>query len=313
MRRRTNALILTSIMTLVSSKVFAQTPAGSLATPTGHEVNVSLAGYDYVEPQDLRISIHGIKFGGEYTGTVSLGDRHHWFVQANVRATAGNVTYDGWCSPYLITPNPASPNGYQLGIGDASACSESGDSDWFVEARGLVGKDFVGHRVAWSPYAGLGYRHLSNGTTGVAGYRTDDYLYVPLGITARTEVGSDHALSATFEFGPLLRGWQNTHNSALGGGEVPATPTAPQFTINGFSDLAFSQHSGWTLRTSAKYQMTRQWSLEPYYVRWDVADSPVSVGTATFTVNGVTAQQQVGFYEPHNFTNEFGVKLGFRF
>jgi hypothetical protein len=312
MRRRTTALILTGVLVLVSSKVFAQTPAGNLATPTGHEVNVSLAGYNYVEPQDLRISIHGIKFGGEYTGTWSLGDRHHWFAQANVRATTGSVTYDGWCSPYLITPNPASPNGYELGIGDASACSESGDSDWYVEARGLVGKDFVGHSMAWSPYAGLGYRHLSNGTAGVPGYRTDDYLYVPLGVTARTEIGS-HALSGIVEFGPLLRGWQNTHNSALGGGDVPATDTAPAFTINGFTDLAFSQHSGWTLRASAKYQITRQWAIEPYYVHWNVADSPVSVGMATFTVNGVTAQQQVGFYEPHNFTNEFGVKLGFRF
>jgi hypothetical protein len=312
MRRRTTALVLAGAMVLISSKVFAQTPAGGLATPTGHELNVSFGSYDYVEPAPLRISIHGFKIGGEYTGTFSINQRHHWFVQANLRGLTGNVTYDGWCSPYLITPNNASPNGYQLGIGDASPCTESGDSDWYVETRGLVGKDFIGRKLAWSPYAGVGYRHLSNGTAGVSGYRTDDYLYVPLGITARTEVGS-HGLSVNFELGPLLRGWQNTYNSALGGGDVPATDTAPAFTINGFTDMAFSQHSGWTLRTSAKYQLTRQWAIEPYYVRWTVSDSPASNGTATFTVNGITAQQVVGFYEPHNFTNEFGVKLGFRF
>jgi hypothetical protein len=300
-------------ITLISSKAFAQAPAGNLATPIGHQISVSFGGYDYVEPDGLKISIHGVKIGGEYTGTMSLNQRHRWFLQANVRAVAGSVTYDGWCSPYLITPDATSPNGYVLGVGDASACSESGDSDWFMEARGLVGKDFVGRKLGWSPYAGIGYRHLSNGTTGVAGYRTDEYLYLPLGITARTEVGSHHGLSFNFEFGPLLRGWQHTYDSALGGGDVPATDTAPAFTINGFTDLAFSQHSGWTLRTSAKYQMTRKSFIEPYYVRWNVTASPDSSGTATFTVNGITAMEQVFFYEPHNFTNEFGVKLGFRF
>lgn len=35
--------------------------------------------------------------------------------------------------------------------------------------------------------------------------------------------------------------------------------------------------------------------------------------TATFTVNGITARQRLGFYEPLNKTNEFVVRLGFRF
>jgi hypothetical protein len=53
--------------------------------------------------------------------------------------------------------------------------------------------------------------------------------------------------------------------------------------------------------------------VEPYFVHWNVSDSTVNYATATFTVNNVTAQQQLGFYEPWNVTNEFGVKLGFRF
>jgi hypothetical protein len=299
-------------MALISSPAFAQAPAG-LATPTGHEVNASLGSYTYVEPAPLRISIHGPKIGVEYTGTWSLSERQRWFAQANVRGTTGHATYDGWCSPFQITPNSASPNGYALGVGDASPCSESGDADWYVEGRGLVGKDFAGQHLGWSPYAGVGVRHLSNGTTGIPGYRTDEYLYVPLGVTARTRVASHGALSFTLEYDPLLRGWQKTRNSALGGGDVPATPTAPGFTLNGLSDMSFAQHGGWALRASGKYQVTRQWSVEPYYVHWNVNDSPVNYGTATFTVNGVTAQQQFGAYEPHNLTNEFGVKVGFRF
>ncbi len=98
-----------------------------------------------------------------------------------MRATGGNVAYDGWCSPFLITPRSTSANGYALRTGDASPCSETGDQDWYVEARTMVGKDFLGATWGLSPHTGVGLRHLSNGTAGLAGYRTDNYLYLPFG------------------------------------------------------------------------------------------------------------------------------------
>ena len=284
-----------------------------LATPTGHDVNVGVGSYTYVEPDPVDISIHGPKLGGEYTGTASLDRRRHWFVQANVRGTIGNVTYTGWCSPWLIKPNSASPNGYELDVGDRSPCSETGDQDWYLEGRALVGKDLIGHAWALSPYAGLGVRHLSNGTTGTPGFRTDDYLYLPLGATVRTEVASRRVLSVNVEYDRLIRGWQTTRNSALGGGSVPATATAPGFTIDCFTDVSFAQHGGWALRAGATYQVTARWSVEPYYIHWSVGDSPVSYITATFTVNNITAREQLGYYEPWNVTDEFGVKLGLHF
>ncbi len=48
-------------------------------------------------------------------------------------------------------------------------------------------------------------------------------------------------------------------------------------------------------------------------MHWSVNASPVNYDTVAFTVNHVTAQQQLGYYEPLNVTNEFGVKLGFHF
>jgi len=309
-------LFLAGVVAMISAPVFAQTPAAvdvSLATPTGHEVNVSVGGYTYVEPGVQRISIHGPKVAGGYLGTLSLSKSQHWFGQTDVRGTVGNVTYDGWCSPFLITPNSASANGYQLDLGDASPCSESGDKDWYLEARALVGKDFIGRILALSPETGLGVRHLSNGTTGVAGYRTDMYLYLPVGLTVRTTTVSHRALSFNLEYDRLLHGWQTTRDSALGGGDVPATTTAPAVTIEGFSDISFAQHEGWAVRASAKYQVTRHWSLEPSYVYWKVGASPVNYETVAFTVNNVTVREQLGFYEPLNTTNEFGVKLGFHF
>ncbi len=279
----------------------------------GHEVNASASGYRYNEPGAQSISIHGAKFGGEYTGTLSLNKRRHWFAQANVRGIIGNTGYDGWCSPFLITPNSASPNGYELDQGDASPCNETGDRDWYLEARALAGKDLIGQRWGFSPYTGVGLRHLSNGTTGTAGYRTDDYLYLPLGMTARTEVASRRTLGFNVEFDVLLHGWQKTRDSQLGGGDVPATAIAPAFTIDGFSDVSFSQTKGWALRASTKYQLTRMWSVEPYYVHWNVSASPVNFETTTFTVNQITAHEQRGFLEPLNNTNEFGVKFGVHF
>ncbi len=269
--------------------------------------------YTYVEPGALGISIHGAKFGGKYTGTVSLDRRRHWFAQANARLIVRNASYTGWCSPWLITPNSASPNGYELDEGDASPCSETGDRDWYLEGRALVGKDFISDAWALSPYTGLGLRHLSNGTTGTPGYRTDDYLYLPFGATARTELASHRVLSVNLEYDRLIHGWQKTRNSALGSGSVPATTTAPGFTIEGFTDVSFAQQAGWALRASAKYQVTARWSVEPYYIRWSVSASPVNYDTATFTVNNVTANEQLGFYEPRNVTNEFGVSLGWHF
>jgi hypothetical protein len=321
------SLLVAGLVAFIQSHAFAQTSdsasAGSaphaaradsnLATPTGHELNFDLGGYDYVEPGDTSISIHGPKLGGGYNGTMLLDPDRHWFVQIDARGLVGNTTYDGWCSPFLITPNNTSPNGYALHVGTPSPCGESGDKDWYVESRALVGKDFIGQQWGWSPEIGLGFRHLSNGTTGVAGYRTDDYLYLPVGITARTTVASRNTLSFNLEYDRLLHGWQKTRDSQLGGGVLPSTPTAPAFTIQGFSDISFDQRSGWALRASATYQMTRHWSVGPAYIHWNVSTSPVNYETATFTVNGITVQEQLGAYEPLNTTNEFVVKLGLRF
>ncbi len=305
--------ILAGFLALMTSPAFAQSPEDGLATPTGHDVSGNLAYYRYVEPGAQSIAIHGAKFGGEYLGTLSIDRQTHWFAQADVRGVVGNTTYDGWCSPFLIIPNSTSPNGYQLDLGDFTPCSENGDKDWYLEARGLVGKDLIRERWAFSPYSGLGVRHLSNGTTGVSGYRTDSYLYLPLGLTARTMVASRRALSFTLELDVLLHGWQKTRDSELGGGDVPATATAPPFTIDGFTDISFSQHHGVAPRVSMKYQVTRMWSVEPYYIYWNVRASPVNYETATFTVNGITAQQQLGAYEPNNATHEVGVKVGIHF
>src|SRR5512140_1484709 len=110
----TRRILLAGVMTLTSSVAFGQTATGASAavpaTQPGHELNVSLQHYDYTEPGNLNISIHGPKFGGEYTGTFALNSQRHWFAQVNLRATGATAAYDGWCMPWQITPSSASPN-----------------------------------------------------------------------------------------------------------------------------------------------------------------------------------------------------------
>src|SRR5581483_6497433 len=149
-----------AVIALNSTQLFAQTSDPTLATPTGADVNVSVGGYNYTEPGDQNISIHGPKVAGEFTGTLPLSERRHWFIQMNGRGLLGNTKYEGWCSPFLIIPNSASPNGYALDIGDPSKCSENGDKDWYVEGRALVGKDVIGDHWGFSPFSGVGLRHL---------------------------------------------------------------------------------------------------------------------------------------------------------
>jgi len=305
------------LLAFVSSAAFAQTPpstgASVLATKTGHQINVSLQHYNYTEPDDADISIHGPKFGVEYAGTFALNRQRRWFAQFNVRGTGAVARYDGWCRPWQIAPSSTSANGYRLTLGTRSPCSETGDVDWYIDGRALVGKDLIGSTWAVAPFIGVGARHLSNGTTNNFNYRTQEYLYIPVGATMRTTAVGNRTISVSVEYDRLLRGWNTTRNSLLGGGTVPATPTTPAFAIGDFTDLPFTQRTGSALRASASFQVTRSWSIEPYYTKWRVEDSPVSTGSVAYTVNAITARQTINAYEPHNFTNEFGVKLGFRF
>jgi len=78
------------------------------------------------------------------------------------------------------------------------------------------------------------------------------------------------------EYDRLLHGWQKTRDSALGNGDLPATATTPPFTIDGFTDISFSQSTGWAMRASATYRTNAGWSVEPYYLRWHVGASPLN-------------------------------------
>src|SRR5262249_4905947 len=68
MPRLAGKLLVVGTLAFIPSHALAQAsgpPAeGSLYTPLGHEVDFGIGGYDYAEPGDTSISIHGLKFAG---------------------------------------------------------------------------------------------------------------------------------------------------------------------------------------------------------------------------------------------------------
>ena len=78
MRRKSRRIAVLSAL-LAAVMGIGALDARAQATRTGHEVTVGIGSYTYIEPGDLRISIHGPKLAIEYTGTLLLNERKRWF------------------------------------------------------------------------------------------------------------------------------------------------------------------------------------------------------------------------------------------
>jgi hypothetical protein len=239
----------------------------TLKTLTGNDIGLSLSSYQYQEPGVM--SLKGGKMGLDLRATKVLQSER--FIRGDLRYAAGTVDYNG--------------------SGNAT-----GMLDWYIEARGLVGKDWVIKDAVLSPYAGLGYRYLFNdgrgiSSTGAAGYRREsDYLYLPIGITHRRALDERARLVGTLEYDYLLAGKQSSRLSDTG---------------LGYSDVANNQSNGYGLKLSIMYEKDK-WAIGPYVYYWNISQSD----TALVYQNGIPAF--IGA-EPENNTVEFGLKASQQF
>lgn len=275
-----------------------------LQTQPGSEFSISIGKYAYVEPNVNRVGgqvrFVGPKIGLDYSRTFTVNERRNLFAIANLRGLVGDVVYTSPTQVTAVMPDPSDPSGSVVIRSPGPQVQQSGVSDWYVEGRALVGKDFVKHGWVLSPYVGVGFRHLSN----LKGQRQQDYLYLPFGISAQTSALLKRKIEFKLEADVLLRGWQRTRFSQL--------PTSGTFLSA--TDVRFNQRLGGALRASAKVHLDRRWSLEPYFVHWSIDRSSVDTTTIKFTTTaGQPAQTSAALVEPFNFTNEFGIKLGIRF
>ncbi len=135
------------------------------------------------------MSLKGSKLGLDLQTTKVLEDEQ--FIRGELRYAIGLVDY----------------NSYRTG-------SATGDPDWYIEARGLVGKDWAANDAVLAAYTGIGYRFLFNDGRGITstgnwGYRRESsYFYLPIGITHRVALPDQARLVSTLEYDHLLAGKQ---------------------------------------------------------------------------------------------------------
>jgi hypothetical protein len=256
---------LAAILPMISA-LNASAEVLGIETETRNEIAVSLASYSYEEPGLM--SLKGLKSGIELRTTRAYPARHT-FLRGELRYAGGTVDY--------------SSNG---------TGSSSGEPDWYFEGRALVGRDWLLDESTISSFIGLGYRFLFNDgrgitSTGHAGYRREsNYVYLPLGIIYRAQLGKGAELVSSIEYDHLLSGTQFTMLSDVG---------------SGYANLSNKQSEGGGLKLHLMYTMP-EWSAGPYLHYWNIADSDV----APIYRNGIIAGYGL---EPHNKTLEFGIEL----
>lgn len=240
-----------------------QTQQRGLGTQPGEEVGVSVSSYKYAEPgvMDLKAT----KLGIDYTLTQTFPGT--WPNRGDTSFFTGEL---------------------RLANGDARYSNVSGETgqgltDWYWEARALVGVDIEMEGYVLAPYVGLGYRYLYNdlrNLTVSTGYRRESrYISLPMGVTVRTRADAQSQLLTTFEYVHLLSGTQDVRLSDAG-----------------LQDVSLSQRSGSGLRLKVIRQYPT-WSIGPTLTYWRVGAS-----------NSVA-----GSVEPKNNTVELGVSIKRRF
>ncbi len=235
-------------------------------TPGGNDFGVSLGQYRYEEPGLM--SLDGLKGGLELRMTRTYPARRT-FLRGELRYAGGTVDY---------TSN---------GTGRSS-----GEPDWYIEGRALIGNDWPLTTATVSTYVGLGYRFLLNDgrgitSTGHAGYRREStYIYLPAGVILRTSLDSGNEVIGSFEYDHLLSGNQFTKLSDTG---------------LGYSDLDSKQSEGYGLKLRLSY-VTPRWSAGPYLHHWNIADSAINPIYRNGVLNGYGL-------EPRNRSTEVGVEL----
>jgi hypothetical protein len=255
-------------LTATSADGMAQTETAraALATRPGWEIGLQGAQYRYEEPGFMKLTGNRGGLTAAYTFTNARGA----FSRIDVRESYGRLKYES------------------TGTGSASSIP-----DLIVEGRVVTGWDFfAGQGFSFSPYAGAGYRYLYNDlrgytSTGAAGYRREsNYIYAPLGFTARVHLGSRWVLAPTLETDIFVQGRQKTR---LSDAKV------------GVHDVINSQGSGRGYRGALTIEKDH-WALGAWTHYWRIGDSDVkSIGAG------------LAGLEPRNRTRESGLEIRYRF
>jgi len=252
------------VLAAVSQEVVAQLGPDPPLTRHGWEVGAQAAHYEYREPNVVKLAGNRLGILGAYTFTGA----HGLFSKIDVRQSYGRLKYEG--------------SGTQNNV-----------PDLIIETRAVVGSGFrAGGSVSLSPYSGLGYRYLYSNlqgysSTGAVGYRRySNYLYAPIGLTARVHFGGGWVLAPTVEVDVFILGRQVSKLSDTG---------------LGYGDVTNRQDKGRGHRASLMVEKNH-WAVGAWAHYWHISHSdtqPIGLG-------------QVG-REPENYTREGGLEVRYRF
>jgi hypothetical protein len=260
------------VIAMLAATTSVRAEQASLKTLTGNNIGLSVSSYQYREPGVM--SLKGAKMGLDMHVVKVSEERDNLIFRGDLRFAFGTVDY----------------NSNNTG-------SATGEPDWYLEARALLGKDWEINHAVLSPYIGLGYRYLFNdgrgiSSTGYGGYRREsNYIYLPLGIIHRRSFNGRARLESTLEYDRLLEGTQVSSLSDVGGG---------------YSDVTNNQSNGYGLKLSIMYE-NNNWVIGPYVHYWNISQSDIVPEVRYGVPTGY------GLVEPDNNTIEFGLKVGQRF
>ena len=247
---RLTALKALACATAVLAHSYALAQSEGLATKTGVQLGLSLSDYTYDEPSYMTLKAK--KVGLDYSGTYALGaawpnPENAWFARGDLHYSTGKADYR---SPISGTLN--------------------GTTDWYFEARALLGRDINMGSYILAPFFGLGFRHLFNDL----GYqRESNYTSLPIGLTHKMHLADQSQLVTTVEYMHLIKG-------------VQKAKLATQ-TVN------LAQRSGYGLRLGVMKRL-ETWSFGPTLTYWSVGKSDIG--------------GQPPVLEPQNSTYELGLK-----
>ena len=266
-RARMKKLLALASFAVLFAEVSTAQEGGPLATRPGWELGAQAARYRYLEPDFAKLS-------GNRTGIVAAGtavSAAGVFSRFDFRQSYGRLKYEGSGTKDRVP-------------------------DWILEARVVAGLDWVGRSVSLSPYLGVGYRYLYNdlrgySSSGAIGYRREsNYIYAPVGLTARFHLGDRWVLAPTLEAEVFARGRQASKLSDTG---------------LGYIDVTNEQKGGRGHRASLVLERDH-WAIGTWTHYWHIEDSDVQFA-------GVVGGIPRGGLEPENYTREYGLELRYRF
>ena len=256
---------LPALLLAVCPAAIAQEP-NPLSTRPGWELGVQGSHYDYEVPDFSKISGNR----GGLAATRAFADGSGLFSKIELRGSYGRLKYE-------------------------SSGVETNVPDLILEARALAGLDWIGGSVSLSPYVGLGYRYLYDDLKGYhnsnpSGYRRySNYLYAPVGFTARLYLGGGWVIAPTAEADVFLYSTQVNQLSDI---DV------------GLSDVTNRQSKGRGYRGALMLEKDH-WAFGAWTNYWHVKASDTQTGFANGGVFFST--------EPESTTRETGLELRYRF